>query len=187
MDRELEGHRDAARHGRAPYGYCSDTTRTWVVDAEPSEEVQRVWNAVRAAQLALRRQKPGARTGDADAAARKASPTPVSTAATGTSPTGSATGSARIHEPPTDAMPDVVMEPGMCFTNEPGIYQPGKFGLRIEDICFRDRGRRGPLRRLARGPRRAVSRGRPGAASTLAAALRVARKELWRASAIARP
>ena len=24
----------------------------------------------------------------------------------------------------------------MCFTNEPGIYQPGRFGLRIEDICY---------------------------------------------------
>ena len=42
-----------------------------------------------------------------------------------------------IHEPPyLDGGSDVVMEAGMCFTNEPGIYQPGKFGLRVEDICY---------------------------------------------------
>ena len=28
-----------------------------------------------------------------------------------------------------------VLAPGMCFSNEPGIYLPGKFGIRLED-CF---------------------------------------------------
>ena len=46
-------------------------------------------------------------------------------------------GGVEIHEPPyLDGGSDVLMEPGMCFTNEPGIYLPGRFGLRIEDICF---------------------------------------------------
>ena len=55
------------------HGYCSDTTRTWVVDGKPSDEVRKVWSAVRAAQraayVALR---PGQRAGDADGAARRA-------------------------------------------------------------------------------------------------------------------
>ncbi|MEM9799957.1 MAG: Xaa-Pro peptidase family protein [Planctomycetota bacterium] len=121
------------------HGYCSDTTRTWTVDAAPSDEVQRVWDAVRAAQVAgFEAMRPGARTGDSDAAAR------VALKAAGfddgyehlSHRLGHGIG-VEIHEPPyLDGGSDVEMEPGMCFTNEPGIYQPGRFGLRIEDICF---------------------------------------------------
>ena len=28
------------------------------------------------------------------------------------------------------------LAPGMCFSNEPGLYLPGKFGIRIEDCFF---------------------------------------------------
>ncbi|QDV08020.1 Xaa-Pro dipeptidase [Planctomycetes bacterium Poly30] len=121
------------------HGYCSDTTRTWVVDAAPSDEVQKVWDAVRAAQIAgTEAMGVGKRTGDADKAAR-----------TALAKHGYDGGYAhlshrlghgigvQIHEPPyLDGGSDVLMEPGMCFTNEPGIYLPGRFGLRIEDICI---------------------------------------------------
>ncbi|MGD2017087.1 MAG: Xaa-Pro peptidase family protein, partial [Planctomycetota bacterium] len=140
VDRELEaGTVMLLDTGGRLHGYCSDTTRTWTVAAAPTDEVQRVWDAVRAAQLAgYEAMKPGARTGDADAAARAA------LAAAGfdggyahlSHRLGHGIG-VEIHEPPyLDGGSDVPMEPGMCFTNEPGIYQPGRFGLRIEDICF---------------------------------------------------
>ena len=140
VDRELQlGTVMLLDTGGRLHGYCSDTTRTWTVGAPPSDEVQRVWDAVRAAQLAgYEMMRPGARTGDADRAAREA------LAAAGfdggyahlAHRLGHSIG-VEIHEPPyLDGGSDVPMEPGMCFTNEPGIYQPGRFGLRIEDICY---------------------------------------------------
>ncbi len=121
------------------HGYCSDTTRTWVVGAPPTDEVQKVWNAVRDAQIAgTEAMGIGKRTGDADRAARAA------LAKHGfddgyvhlSHRLGHGIG-VQIHEPPyLDGGSDVLMEPGMCFTNEPGIYLPGRFGLRIEDICI---------------------------------------------------
>lgn len=120
------------------HGYCSDTTRTWVVGARPSDEVVRVWNAVRAAQsAAYDALRPGLRSGDADGAARRG------LAAAGFDGgyghmghrIGHGIGT-EVHEPPyLDGGSDIVLAPGMVFTNEPGIYQRGKFGLRIEDIC----------------------------------------------------
>ncbi|MEM6571726.1 MAG: M24 family metallopeptidase, partial [Planctomycetota bacterium] len=139
VDRELEtGSVMLLDTGGRLHGYCSDTTRTWVVGAPPSDEVQRVWDAVRSAQLAgYEAMRPGARTGDADRAAREA------LAGAGydggyrhlSHRLGHGIG-VEIHEPPyLDGGSDVPMEAGMCFTNEPGIYLPGSFGLRIEDIC----------------------------------------------------
>jgi Xaa-Pro aminopeptidase len=41
------------------------------------------------------------------------------------------------HEPPYMVEGnDMPLEPGNVFTIEPGIYQPGKFGVRIEDDCL---------------------------------------------------
>ncbi|MEO1698048.1 MAG: Xaa-Pro peptidase family protein [Planctomycetota bacterium] len=121
------------------FGYCSDTTRTWTVGAPPSDEVKRVWDAARAAQIAgYEALRPGARSGDADAAARAALAKHGFDGAYGhlTHRLGHGIG-VEIHEPPyLDGGSDVELEPGMVFTNEPGIYQPGKFGLRVEDICF---------------------------------------------------
>lgn len=140
VDRELEtGSVMLLDTGGRLHGYCSDTTRTWVVGAAPNDEVQKVWDAVRAAQLAgYAAMKPGARTGDADTAARKALADAGFDGGYGhlSHRLGHGIG-AEIHEPPyLDGGSDVLMEPGMCFTNEPGIYQPGRFGLRIEDICY---------------------------------------------------
>ncbi len=49
------------------------------------------------------------------------------------------------HEPPYMADGETLpMQPGMCFSIEPGIYLPGRFGVRIEDIVTvtEDGGRR---------------------------------------------
>lgn len=140
VDRELEkGSVMLLDTGGRLHGYCSDTTRTWTVGGPPSDEVKRVWSAVRSAQIAgFEAMAPGAITGDADKAARAA------LAAAGfdggykhlSHRLGHSIG-VEIHEPPyLDGGSDVPMEPGMCFTNEPGIYLPGQFGLRIEDICY---------------------------------------------------
>jgi len=40
-----------------------------------------------------------------------------------------------VHEPPyCDGGSEAILEPGMCFSNEPGIYLRGKFGVRLENI-----------------------------------------------------
>lgn len=140
VDRELKkGTVMLLDTGGRLHGYCSDTTRTWTVGAPANDEVQRVWDAVRSAQLAgYDAMKPGARTGDADGAARAALAAAGFDGGYGhlSHRLGHSIG-VEIHEPPyLDGGSDVPMEPGMCFTNEPGIYQPGKFGLRIEDICI---------------------------------------------------
>ncbi|MFE0389138.1 aminopeptidase P family protein [Streptomyces bungoensis] len=124
-------------------GYGSDTTRTVHV-GEPTEEERRVHDVVRAAQEAgFRAVRPGAACQEVDRAARA-----VITDA-GYGPyfihrTGHGIG-VTTHEPPYmiegEERPLV---PGMCFSVEPGIYLPGRFGVRIEDIVTvtRDGGRR---------------------------------------------
>ena len=42
-----------------------------------------------------------------------------------------------IHEPPDcSGVSHTILEPGMCFSVEPGIYLPGEFGIRIEDLVL---------------------------------------------------
>ncbi|MEU9921679.1 aminopeptidase P family protein [Streptomyces griseoluteus] len=114
-------------------GYGSDTTRTVHV-GEPTEEERRVHDVVRAAQEAgFRAVRPGATCQDVDRAARAV----IEDAGYGPyfiHRTGHGIG-VTTHEPPYiiegEEQPLV---PGMCFSIEPGIYLPGRFGVRIEDI-----------------------------------------------------
>ncbi|MFI2206276.1 aminopeptidase P family protein [Streptomyces sp. NPDC020192] len=114
-------------------GYGSDTTRTVHV-GEPSEEERRVHDIVREAQEAgYRAVRPGAACQEVDRAARAV----ISAAGYGEyfiHRTGHGIG-VTTHEPPYmiegEEQPLV---PGMCFSVEPGIYLPGRFGVRIEDI-----------------------------------------------------
>ncbi|MFJ5516669.1 M24 family metallopeptidase [Streptomyces griseoluteus] len=114
-------------------GYGSDTTRTVHV-GEPTEEERRVHDVVRAAQEAgFRAVRPGATCQDVDRAARAV----IEDAGYGPyfiHRTGHGIG-VTTHEPPYmiegEEQPLV---PGMCFSVEPGIYLPGRFGVRIEDI-----------------------------------------------------
>ena len=130
-------------------GYGSDTTRTVHV-GEPAEEHLRVHEVVRAAQQAgFEAVRPGAACQDVDRAARAV----IADAGYGdrfTHRTGHGIG-VTGHEPPyiIEGETQPLVE-GMCFSVEPGVYVPGEFGVRIEDIvCVTD----GGGRRLNESPR----------------------------------
>ncbi|MER6524158.1 aminopeptidase P family protein [Streptomyces sp. NPDC001508] len=114
-------------------GYGSDTTRTVHV-GEPTDEERAVHDVVRAAQEAgFRAVRPGVACQEVDRAARAV----IEDAGYGAyfiHRTGHGIG-VTTHEPPYmiegEEQPLV---PGMCFSVEPGIYLPGRFGVRIEDI-----------------------------------------------------
>ncbi len=114
-------------------GYCSDQTRTvWV--GPRSENARSAYEAVREAQqAALEAVKPGVTAGEVDEAARKV----LRKAELGkffTHSTGHGVG-LEIHEPPRVASGHkTVLKPGMVITIEPGVYFPGKWGVRIEDM-----------------------------------------------------
>ncbi|MFG2129936.1 aminopeptidase P family protein [Streptomyces sp. NPDC048751] len=124
-------------------GYGSDTSRTVHV-GEPTDEERRVHDIVREAQEAgFRAVRPGVACQEVDRAARAV----IADAGYGTyfiHRTGHGIG-VTTHEPPYmiegEEQPLV---PGMCFSVEPGIYLPGRFGVRIEDIVTvtEDGGRR---------------------------------------------
>ncbi|WJV45506.1 aminopeptidase P family protein [Streptomyces flavofungini] len=129
--------------GGLRHGYGSDTSRTVHV-GEPSAEEQRVHDVVREAQdAACRAVRPGIACQDVDRVARAV----ITEAGYGEyfiHRTGHGIG-VTTHEPPYmiegERQPLV---PGMCFSVEPGVYLPGRFGVRIEDIVTvtEDGGRR---------------------------------------------
>ena len=121
-------------------GYCSDQTRT--VWAGPvREDARQAYEAVREAQAAaIAAVCPGASVGEVDAAARKV----LRNAGLGryfTHSTGHGVG-LEIHEAPRVAAGQKeVLKPGMVITIEPGVYFPGKWGVRIEDmVAVNERG-----------------------------------------------
>lgn len=114
-------------------GYHSDVTRV-VHLGEPSAEECAVFEAVLEANLRGRQAAvAGARACDVDRAARKA----IDRAGYGQQfihRTGHGIG-LEVHEPPwITSENDTLLEPGMAFSVEPGLYLPGRFGVRIEDI-----------------------------------------------------
>jgi Xaa-Pro aminopeptidase len=114
-------------------GYGSDTTRTVHV-GEPTAEHLEVYEVVREAQdAAVAAVGPGVACQEIDRVARSH----IEAAGYGalfTHRTGHGIGVA-THEPPYIAAGETQrLEPGMCFSVEPGIYVPGEFGVRIEDI-----------------------------------------------------
>ncbi|NMB89327.1 MAG: aminopeptidase P family protein [Chloroflexi bacterium] len=113
-------------------GYISDLTRTLAV-GEIDPELAQIHAAVALANRAGRQAgKPGVPAGTVDHAARGA----IQAAGYGayfTHRTGHGIGM-EAHEPPyMYAENDLILEPGMAYTVEPGIYLPGKGGVRIED------------------------------------------------------
>ncbi|WP_171119100.1 MULTISPECIES: aminopeptidase P family protein [Streptomyces] len=114
-------------------GYGSDITRTVHV-GEPSAEERKVHDIVRVAQeAAVRTVRPGVTCQEIDRVARAV----IEEAGYGAyfiHRTGHGIG-VTTHEPPylVEGEPQPLV-PGMCFSVEPGIYLPGRFGVRIEDI-----------------------------------------------------
>jgi len=126
--------------GCTVHGYVSDISRTWVVGRATARQRQ-VWNTVKRGQeLALETAKIATPVGAIDDAVRKYYESE------GWGPgyklpglshrTGHGIG-VDGHEPPYlvhgDATP---LQAGMCFSDEPGIYIPGEFGVRLEDCWY---------------------------------------------------
>ena len=114
-------------------GYCSDCTRTLatgVIDSEAAEIYQLVLDAQLAAVEDV---KPGAVGRDVDAVARAA----ITSAGHGEH-FGHGLGHGvglEVHEAPRLAQPsEAVLAAGNVLTVEPGVYIPGRFGVRIEDL-----------------------------------------------------
>jgi Xaa-Pro aminopeptidase len=113
-------------------GYCSDMTRTLHV-GRPRPDARRAYEAVKDAQQAgLEAVQPGKTVGEVDLAARKL----LRKRNLGryfTHSTGHGLG-LEIHEAPRVAAgQNDLLRPGMVITIEPGVYVPGKWGVRIED------------------------------------------------------
>jgi Xaa-Pro aminopeptidase len=116
-------------------GYCSDTTRTFSV-GEPSAEQRDVHEIVRRAQAAGRAAVlPGVTAESVDRAARSV----IEEAGYGEyfiHRTGHGIGLEGHEHPYIIEGNRQVLEPGMTFSIEPGVYLPGRFGVRIEDIVL---------------------------------------------------
>lgn len=121
-------------------GYHSDTTRTVAVKYA-TDEMKKIYNIVLKAQLtALEKIKLGVKCSEVDKAARD-----IITAEGYGEYFGHSTGHGvglDIHEAPTvSTKSETVLKSGMIITDEPGIYLPDKFGVRIEDmLCVTDSG-----------------------------------------------
>jgi len=122
------------------HGYQADITRTFVFGGNANSEQRKLWNQVhRGQQIAMSAAKVGAPAGSVDDAVRRTYESwgyGPGYKLPGTSHrTGHGIGM-EVHEPVNLVHGETTpLAPGMCFSNEPGIYIPGKFGVRIED-CF---------------------------------------------------
>jgi Xaa-Pro dipeptidase len=120
-------------------GYSSDITRTGVFGAPPTERQRKVWDVVRQAQdAAFRAARPGVEGQAVDAAARKV----IEDAGFGpeykyfTHRLGHGIG-LDGHEWTNFVRGNTTpIRPGMCFSDEPGIYIYGEMGIRHEDTIF---------------------------------------------------
>jgi len=126
--------------GCTVHGYQSDISRTFVFGT-PNPDQRKVWNQVHEGQqIAIRAARIGAPAGSVDDAVRAAY------TSWGYGPgyklpglshrTGHGIGMDG-HEPAYLVHGDMTpLAPGMCFSDEPGIYIPGKFGVRLEDCWY---------------------------------------------------
>ena len=114
-------------------GYCSDITRSWWHGKRAPQEYQKIWNLVdEARRTGINAVRIGTATRDVDAQARGV----ISRAGYGayfTHRTGHGVGIEIHEEPCNSADSKAILREGNVVTVEPGIYLPGKFGVRLED------------------------------------------------------
>lgn len=126
--------------GCSVHGYQSDISRSYVWGSAPSAEQRKVWDQMhRGQEIAFAAAKLGAPAGRVDDKVRAAYESwgyGPGYKLPGTSHrTGHGIGM-EVHEPVNLVHGETTpLAAGMCFSNEPGIYIPGKFGVRLED-CF---------------------------------------------------
>jgi Xaa-Pro dipeptidase len=119
------------------HGYQADITRTFVVGT-PSAEQRKLWDQVhRGQQIAIETAKVGVPAGSVDDAVRRAYESwgfgPGYRLPGLSHRTGHGIGM-EVHEPVNLVHGETTpLAPGMCFSDEPGLYIPGKFGVRLED------------------------------------------------------
>jgi len=117
-------------------GYGSDITRTVQVGGRPSDEAVKVHDVLRRAQEAgYLAAHEGATAQSVDAAARAV----IAEAGYGDffiHRLGHGIGLDGHEHPYLVSGNDQLLEPGMAFSLEPGVYLPGKFGVRIEDVAI---------------------------------------------------
>ena len=135
-DRKLqEGDAVVIDIGARKEGFPSDITRMAVVGRPPEGYGQIHTIVEKAVQAALKAARPGVLAKEVDAAARKV----IADAGYGeyfVHRTGHGMG-IDGHEPPyITATSETVLEDGMVFSIEPGIYLPGRFGIRLEEIVI---------------------------------------------------
>ncbi|MEM1380833.1 MAG: Xaa-Pro peptidase family protein [Pseudomonadota bacterium] len=125
--------------GCSVHDYTSDVSRTWVI-GEPTKRQQEVWDTVKRGQeIALETARVGIEAGAVDRAVRSFYES------LGWGPGYQTPGlSHRLghgigmdgHEPINLVESETMtLQPGMCFSDEPGLYSFGEFGIRLED-CF---------------------------------------------------
>jgi Xaa-Pro aminopeptidase len=119
--------------GGTMYGYCSDITRMYAV-GEPAHDVREAYAVlVEAQEAGVRAATVGTRCEEVDAAARRV----IADAGYGeyfVHRTGHGIGAEAHEDPYVVAGNDTPLASGHAFSVEPGIYVPGRFGLRLEDI-----------------------------------------------------
>jgi Xaa-Pro dipeptidase len=119
------------------HGYQADITRTFVV-GEPSADQRKLWDQVhRGQQIAIQTAKVGLPAGAVDDVVRRVYESwgfgPGYRLPGLSHRTGHGIGM-EVHEPVYLVHGETTpLAPGMCFSDEPGLYVPGKFGVRLED------------------------------------------------------
>jgi Xaa-Pro dipeptidase len=119
------------------HGYQADITRTFVAGT-PSADQRKLWDQVhRGQQIAIETAKVGLPAGAVDDAVRRAYESwgfgPGYRLPGLSHRTGHGIGM-EVHEPVNLVHGEMTpLAPGMCFSDEPGLYVPGKFGVRLED------------------------------------------------------
>ncbi len=114
-------------------GYCSDITRSWWHGNREPEEYKKIWKLVdNARRTGINAVRIGTATREVDAQARNV----IARAGYGeyfTHRTGHGVGIEIHEEPCNSADSKAILREGNVVTVEPGIYLPGKFGVRLED------------------------------------------------------